>query len=281
LYVGSIKTNIGHLEGASGIAGLIKAVLSVEKGVILPNLWFESGNPAIDFDGWRIRVPTEPSLWPTPGIRRASVNSFGYGGSNVHAIIDDAHNYLRLRGLKGKHWTVAQPTILTTQRLVNGFGNKQNGIEKEVLHESTQRPRIFPFAAHEKEAVIATARAYAQHLSSRIEKDEEMFLDNLAYTLGERRSRLPWGCFVIASSKSELEDRLNEKVLKPIRKLNGLPRLAFVFSGQGAQWWRMGRELLSYPVFSDAINAAEAALSKFGSSWSLLGKFTLPCQVRC
>ncbi|KFZ15400.1 hypothetical protein V502_05628, partial [Pseudogymnoascus sp. VKM F-4520 (FW-2644)] len=60
LFVGSVKTNIGHLEGASGLAGLIKAVLSLERGVVLPNLWFEKGNPAIDFEGWRIRVPTEP-----------------------------------------------------------------------------------------------------------------------------------------------------------------------------------------------------------------------------
>lgn len=77
LYIGSVKTNIGHLEGASGLAGLIKAVLSVEKGVIAPNLWFEKGNPAIDFDGWKIRVPTEPVPWPSSGIRRASINSFG------------------------------------------------------------------------------------------------------------------------------------------------------------------------------------------------------------
>ena len=78
LCVGSIKTNIGHLEGASGLAAIVKTVMSLEKGLIAPNLWFEKGNPAIDFDGWRIRVPTEIVPWPSKGIRRASVNGFGY-----------------------------------------------------------------------------------------------------------------------------------------------------------------------------------------------------------
>lgn len=74
LHVGSIKTNVGHLEGASGLAGLIKAVLSVESGVILPNIWFERGNPNIDFDGLNINVPTEMVEWPVEGVRRASIN---------------------------------------------------------------------------------------------------------------------------------------------------------------------------------------------------------------
>jgi acyl transferase domain-containing protein len=74
LYVGSIKSNIGHLEGASGLAGLIKAILSVETGVIFPNIWFEKGNPNIDFEGLNIQIPTELVEWPGSGIRRASVN---------------------------------------------------------------------------------------------------------------------------------------------------------------------------------------------------------------
>ncbi|KAK7754515.1 Type I Iterative PKS [Diatrype stigma] len=88
LFVGSVKTNIGHLEGSSGLAGLIKAALSVEKGVIAPNIWFEKGNPEIDFDGWKIRVPTEAIPWPVDGLRRASVNGFGYGGTNSHAYAE-------------------------------------------------------------------------------------------------------------------------------------------------------------------------------------------------
>lgn len=90
-----MKTDIGHLEGASGTAGLIKAVLSVEKGVVAPNIWFEQGNPAIRFDDWRLQVPVEAMEWPLKGLQCASVNPFGYGGTNAHVIIDDAEHYLQ------------------------------------------------------------------------------------------------------------------------------------------------------------------------------------------
>ena len=103
LSIGSLKANTGHLEGASGIAGLIKAVLSVEKGTIAPNIWFQRGNPAIDFEGWRLQVPTETKDWPLEGLRRASVNSFGYGGTNAHIFVDDAYHYLQQYRHSGGH----------------------------------------------------------------------------------------------------------------------------------------------------------------------------------
>lgn len=109
LYVGSVKTNIGHLEGASGLAAIIKAVKSLETGTIAPNLEFEKGNPIIDFEAARIRVPTEITPWPVDGLRRVSVNSFGYGGANGHVILDDAYHYMRQRGISGKHSTVFVP----------------------------------------------------------------------------------------------------------------------------------------------------------------------------
>ena len=83
LYIGALKSNIGHLEGASGVAAIIKTILVSEKGLIPPNLWFERPNPKIPMDAWNFRLPIEPTLWPTDGLRRASVNSFGFGGANV------------------------------------------------------------------------------------------------------------------------------------------------------------------------------------------------------
>lgn len=79
IYLGSVKTNIGHLEGCAGLAGLIKAVLVVEKGEIPPLAGFEKANPRLRLDEWRIALPDKLVAWPTPGLRRASVNSFGYG----------------------------------------------------------------------------------------------------------------------------------------------------------------------------------------------------------
>lgn len=88
MIVGSIKSNLGHLEGASGLAGVIKATLSVESSKILPNIHFKTPNPAIDFKKLKIEVPTKVTEWNSE-VRRASVNSFGYGGSNAHVILEN------------------------------------------------------------------------------------------------------------------------------------------------------------------------------------------------
>lgn len=293
LYVGSVKTNIGHLEGASGLAGLIKAVLSIERGIILPNIWFEKGNPAIDFDGWRIRVPTEPVPWPVPGLRRVSVNSFGYGGTNSHMIVDDAYHYLQLRGLKGKHCTSPKPIRLSHNqnngsdatdelpqpknrpgRPDSGYSTDSNLELAPIKHTQRARSRLFQLSAHEEGVAVASALAYAEHLASRVEEDEDGFLDDLAYTLCERRSRLPWSCFVVAATKNEIIEKLKAPSLKAIRQFHDVPRLAFIFTGQGAQWWGMGRQLLTYPVFTNALEKADAAVRNLGASWSLLGKST-------
>jgi acyl transferase domain-containing protein len=95
LLVGSVKSNIGHLEGASGIAGLIKTVLALEQGMIPAVHGFETPNPRFQLEEWNIRIPSYLTPWPTSGLRRASVNSFGYGGTNSHAILDDALHYLK------------------------------------------------------------------------------------------------------------------------------------------------------------------------------------------
>lgn len=83
LYVGSVKANIGHLEGCAGLAGLIKAVLVVERGQIPPIADFEKVNPRLKLDEWKVALPTSLVPWPTAGVRRASVNCFGYGGGKL------------------------------------------------------------------------------------------------------------------------------------------------------------------------------------------------------
>lgn len=81
LYVGTVKPNIGHLEAGAGMAGMIKTVLALEAGVIPPNVNFLNPNPKLRLDEFNFKVPTQPTPWPTSGLRRASVNSFGYGGT--------------------------------------------------------------------------------------------------------------------------------------------------------------------------------------------------------
>ncbi|KAI0967184.1 hypothetical protein F4678DRAFT_254795 [Xylaria arbuscula] len=109
LYVGSVKANIGHLEGCSGLAGVIKSIMILERGVIVPNALFQKPNDSIDVKFFHTVVPTDSIPWPSPGPRRISVNSFGFGGTNTHIILDDAYHYLRERGLIANHCTSINP----------------------------------------------------------------------------------------------------------------------------------------------------------------------------
>ncbi|KAL2008035.1 hypothetical protein VTN00DRAFT_8017 [Thermoascus crustaceus] len=275
LFVGSVKTNIGHLEGSSGLASVIRTVMGLERGAIAPNLGFENPNERIDFDGWRIRVPTELVPWPLPGLRRASVNSFGYGGTNAHAILDDAYHYLESRHLRGSHRTSPVPLLLNIPHISNG--NISPAVwpsEKRLVNDhsvSMKRNRIFIWSAHEEEVAKANVQKYAEQLGLREEHKEEEFLNDLAYTLCERRSYFPWTCFVIADSQGDLVQKLQNTRQKPIKKESHPPRLGFVFTGQGAQWWAMGRELLTtYPTFLRTIQEADKVIKSFGGFWSIL-----------
>lgn len=230
LYVGSIKTNIGHLEGTSGLASVIKTVLALEKGAIPPNLNFEKGSESIDFEGWHIRVPTELVPWPIPGVRRASINSFGFGGTNAHIILDDAYHYLKSRGLRGSHRTSPTPLLLEDTAISNGnsviatdspghSGYVSNGSD-DGLCVSQKQHRIFIWSTHEEGIAKDNAVAYAEQLRSRKEADENQFLDDLSYTLCERRSRLPLKCFIVANSIQDLSSKLESSRQKPIREVS-------------------------------------------------------------
>ncbi|KAG9187092.1 hypothetical protein G6011_04963 [Alternaria panax] len=254
LSIGSVKTNMGHLEGASGIAGLIKAILSVEKGVIAPNLWFERGNPAIDFENWRVEVPTEPKEWPLDGLRRASVNSFGYGGTNAHVIIDDAHHYLqRHRRLVGR------------RRNDSGFVSPVS----DKFFSDAPRSRLFLQSANDERSLRQVGQDLSKHLRGQSLFSEDQLLDDLAYTLCERRSQLSHISAIVATNKADLEIKLQN--VRPISTSAATPpRIGFIFTGQGAQWWGMGRELLRYPVFRKSLQRCESAITGIGAEWSLM-----------
>ncbi|GES63212.1 polyketide synthase [Aspergillus terreus] len=120
LYVGALKSNIGHLEGGSGIAGLIKTIMILENGIIPPNVNFEKPNPKIPVDEWKLKFPTERTPWPHSGPRRASVSCFGLNGTNSHCILDDACGFLTVHGVVGKHRTVPPNTSQPQSSNMNG-----------------------------------------------------------------------------------------------------------------------------------------------------------------
>ncbi|KAI6092718.1 PKS01 highly reducing polyketide synthase [Hypoxylon rubiginosum] len=263
LIVGSVKANIGHLEAVAGLAGVIKSVLMLERGMIPPNIHFHNPNPKIKFDEWNIKIPTELTRWPKDGLRRISINSFGYGGTNAHAIIDDAYHYMQKRGLNGIHFTnTLRPYtngITKPYKLTNGH---VNGVT------TSSKPRLFPLSSQDRDGLKRVKKSLAEFVQKK--STEEDFVSDLAYTLAEKRSRLQWKSFTIASSADDLQTALtSDEVVYPEQLSSQKPRLGFVFTGQGAQWATMGMELMEYATFRSSIEAADAYLrAELECDWS-------------
>ena len=264
LVVGSVKTNVGHLEGASGLVGLIKTVLMLENNLILPNVNFEKANPKIPLAELKLKVPTSVQSWPTSGVRRASVCNYGYGGSNAHVIIDDALNYLSSRGLKGYSRTI--PKSVQSE-------------SKAILPAPVaDRARVFVLSAADELSGKSQAKKLATYLDERQQIAYPAFLDDLAFTLSERRSILPWKVAVPATSIANLIESNSTDDIK-FSKATKEPILGFVFTGQGAQWHAMGRELISqYPVFRTSLERSRKYLTTFGAEWSLLEELNKSAQ---
>ncbi|KAI0451648.1 putative polyketide synthase [Xylaria acuta] len=272
LYVGSVKTSIGHLEGCAGLAGLLKTILSLENGMIMPSLNYKNPNPKLLLDDWHIKVPTKLTAWPTKGLRRASVNSFGYGGSNAHCIIDDAYNYLKSRGLHGNTATIHTPSIV---------GEDENAAPKlgamppspDRFQGSSKRSRLFVLSSPKQAALQGLTSSYANYLddkTSRSTPSADDSLASLAFTLGNRRSVFQWRTALVAASANDLASALSQSMKS--NRANQSPEIVYVFTGQGAQWHGMGRELFQYDIFAQTVADADKYLASLGSDWSALNE---------
>lgn len=153
----------------------------------------------------------------------------------------------------------------------DGFEPHTNGaLKKEVIDAAPEDLfRIFLLAAYDKTSLDHQATRLKEYLSSRLDDRDDSFLSDLAFTLGQRRSLLPWKATYVADSPANLVQRLEKPNLSPLRSTK-VPQIGFVFTGQGAQWHGMGRELLtSNPVFTSAIDASTRSVLKFGASYNL------------
>ncbi|KAF2190022.1 reducing type I polyketide synthase [Zopfia rhizophila CBS 207.26] len=262
LYVGAVKSNIGHLEGASGIAGIIKTVLALERGIVPPNANFKSVNPRIDTEFLRVKFPQEPTIWPRKGLRRASVNSFGFGGTNAHAILDDALHYLRKRGLAGNHHTVEYPALESAFDIPRALTNG-------ITNDATSEPKLLILSAAGSTSLKVQAQVYSTFFKSQ-EASVQLpsYINSLAYTLNTRRSPLAWKSFAVITSPSDL---LNlESRLSSAQRSTSNPSLGLIFTGQGAQYpGSMIRTLEAYPTFARSLSNAEACLLDLGCAWRL------------
>ncbi|KAK4034496.1 polyketide synthase [Parachaetomium inaequale] len=281
LRIGSVKTNIGHTETASGVAAIIKVALALEKGQIPPSINFEKPNAKLHLDEWKLKVPTSLESWPEQeGVRRASINNFGYGGSNAHVIMESldsfvasSSNSLRLAApTNGNGNGVTNGHANGTNGHVNGHSRKDSGVDMETETDS-MRSRVFLLSGKDERATQAMAENLKNHLLTINTADEDTFLDNLAYTLGHRRSHFPWISTFTGSSIAGLVKTIESGRVKPVKKTASTTslRLGFVYTGQGAQWWAMGRELIDvYPVFKAALLDCDAQLKKLGAKWNMI-----------
>ncbi|QQK40270.1 polyketide synthase [Penicillium digitatum] len=240
IYVGSVKSNIGHTEGAAGVASLIKAVLCVEKGFLVPNAGFSQINPKIHLNEWRLRLSDETIHWPPHLPRRVSINSFGFGGSNAHAIIESASEYF-------------------------GSSRKVTATSEEKI------PQVIVFSTSDKDGIDRIIRKWTPFLHTLSDAGNGESLRDIAHTLGTRRSQLAFRSFAVADSVTELLDALNQGLPHFSRaSRTSHANLAFIFTGQGAQWAGMGRSLLRVPIFAQSVKRSQQLLSSLGCTWELV-----------
>jgi acyl transferase domain-containing protein len=226
------------------------------------------------------QFPDDTVGWPSKGLRRASVSSFGFGGSNSHVVLDDAYHFLHLRGLIGNHCTVQEPPhqqkleISLRQPLMLALP-PVTPVQTITADQEVREMKLLVWSAADEGGLARLAKAYRAHfqqLLSSLRSDEaNKYLESLAYTLAARRSALSWRAYATARSITELQD-LPTKISKPVRS-RAQPKLGYIFTGQGAQHAGMAKQLTVYPIFKASLLRSEMYLNELGCTWSLLGLF--------
>nr|ALQ32765.1 putative polyketide synthase [Fusarium aywerte] len=275
LYIGSVKTNIGHLEATSGIAGLLKSILVLKNGYIPANLNFIKPKPSLKLYEKKIKIPTKLTKLPTPqddGPARVSVNSFGYGGTNCHVILEAPGSNHQLSA--SRNGTSSHENNIN---LTNGVNTGALATQLAFANVSSTPtsgatsgepcPQLFVLSASTEKALLSTAENIKKWTSTHLLNTQT--LRSLSYTLGVRKSVHSYRRAIIASTCVELLEELNQ-IVHP-KRVTTLAPLSFVFSGQGAQWQAMGRELIiSSRCFRQSIMAMDDTIRQEGSSWSLI-----------
>ncbi len=216
----------------------------LERGFILPNYDFKKPNPKIPWKEWNLKVPVGQRPWPR-GKKYVSVNNFGFGGTNGHVVLEAAP----FRGQKP-------------------ISDVDDSTEK-----AGQGRKLYALTANDKASLSQVMKNIVIYLEQRPEIFQKDLTSNLAFTLGQRRSLLQWRVAIPALNSFELIEAINGEKFAPGKEVEPL-RIGFIFTGQGAQWYGMGRELFEqYPIFNRSITHADRCLAELGAEWSLVGKW--------
>ncbi|KAF1980469.1 hypothetical protein BU23DRAFT_562810 [Bimuria novae-zelandiae CBS 107.79] len=266
MVVGSIKTVIGHTEGCAGLAGVLKASLALRHKLIPPNLHYYTPNPNVVPFLNALEVPTTVLPWPSPAAgcpRRASVNSFGFGGTNSHAILESY-----------------EPAVHNNLPWVKQSVNDQISTGHNFF------PLPFIFSASNERALVAMIGKYVQYLGT----NESVDLRSLSWTLLTKRTILPVRASFVALTAQELFEKMKAELDR--QKSSGEnfgfrisgditphPVILGIFTGQGAQWATMGRNLIiGSAKFSATIEKLEKSLQSLSDppGWSLKAELMAP-----
>ncbi len=254
--IGSVKTNIGHTEGAAGAAGLIKVALALKHKLLPATLHFQTPNPEIPWQELPVQIAPESAPWPKhEGPALAGVSAFGISGTNAHVVLQEWREEKSKRQKENSN-----------RRLVSS---------KEALPLATCH--LLPLSAKTPEALAAFARAYHTHLA------ESNELRDLCYTASVRRDHLDHRLAIVAGNGQEMRERLeaflneekNPGLVAGTREAEVTKKIGFVFPGQGSQWPGMARRLLEKePAFRASMQRCAEALQKY-VDWSLLEQLGL------
>ncbi len=248
LYIGAVKTNVGHLEAAAGIAGLIKAVLILQHGEIPPNLHFNRPNSHIPWGQIPVRVPTRPMPWPAYAKRRvAGVSSFGFSGTNSHIVMESA----------------PQPA------------EQEAGFERPA--------HLLTLSAKNAGALDRLVLRYISHF----QQHPGLSVGDLCYSANNGRQHQSHRMAVVGSDLSALESTLGafrDKASAPDLLQGeiygeGIAPVAFLFTGQGAQYSGMGKALYqTQPVFRRTLDRCDELLRPY-LDWPLLSVLYPPSDA--
>ncbi|NEO78391.1 type I polyketide synthase [Moorena sp. SIO4G3] len=241
LNIGSVKTNIGHLEAAAGIAGMIKVILQLQHHKIVPHLHFANPNPYIDWENMPLKVPNQLTPWLSKGEKRvAGVSSFGMSGTNAHIVLEEA------------------PIEVRSQK-------------SEVRSEEyLERPvHILTLSAKTEKALEDLVNSYESYLEA---ENNDNYLGDICYTANIGRAKFDHRLAVVTSDKQELLEKL--KQYKQGENVAGIfsgkqisetrTKIAFIFTGQGSQYLQMGRQLYeTQPTFHKIIDQCSKMLVKY------------------
>ena len=252
ILIGSVKTNIGHLESAAGVAGLIKVLLSMKRGVIPKHLHFQNPTPQVDWNQLPLQVTSEATDWPRHSDHppMAGISGFGWSGTNAHVIVQGYEDDISSSS-DARPWPEGSPIAISLPESVADLPTEEIDV---------RRTRFLPLSGRSDKALQDLAGRYLSWLNSAPE--DEALLADMAWTAGIGRSHFPHRAGILFSDASSLRDGLSALAETGTGPVPQTPsKIAFVYTGQGSQWVGMGENLYrTEPVAQAVLDRCDAVL---------------------